>query len=304
MKTLPGFDPKNRLLAVLKGGPGSERDVSLRSGSSVAAALRSGGAQVEEIEVRNREVFVPEGVELVFNLIHGTFGEDGELQELLDRRGIRYTGEGAEGSRIAFDKILTKRVLADAGIATPRWEVLRAGDKPKLPLPFVVKAPRQGSSVGVHLVHSPEGIDPAVADCLRYGEEVLVEEMIRGRELTVGILGREALPVVEIRPLAGFYDFNNKYTKGATEYLVPAPLEEEESLMIRAMALAAHRALGLNVYGRVDVLYGPEGATVLEINTIPGMTETSLLPKAAACSGLDFSALCCRIAELSISARG
>jgi D-alanine-D-alanine ligase len=297
------FDPRNRKLAVLKGGPGSERDVSLRSGASVASALRSVGADVTEIEVIGTEVEIPSGTELVFNLIHGTFGEDGDLQALLEERGIPYTGEGVKESRVAFDKILTKQALTRAGVPTPRSEILKSGEKPTLPLPIVIKAPCQGSSVGVHLIHEASAIDPALADCLQHGDEILVEELVEGRELTVGVLGDQVLPVVEIKPLAGFYDYTNKYTKGATEYLVPAPLTEEETAAVQSVALAAVKALGLRVYSRVDVLLGHGGPTVLEINTIPGMTETSLLPKAAAASGLDFSTLCCRIAALSLSAR-
>lgn len=303
MSTRPLFDPRNRKLAVLKGGPGSERDVSLRSGASVAAALRSAGAEVTEIELTGAEVEIPEGTELVFNLIHGTFGEDGCLQEILDDRGIPYTGEGAEESRVAFDKILTKKSLQKAGVPTPRSEILRAGEHPSIPLPIVIKAPRQGSSVGVHLIHEASGVEAAIADCLRHGDEILVEELVQGRELTVGVLGKEVLPVVEIRPLAGFYDYTNKYTKGATEYLVPAPLTSAETEAVQSVALAAVKALGLKVYSRVDVLLGKGGPTVLEINTIPGMTETSLLPKSASAYGLDFVTLCCRIAELSLAAR-
>jgi D-alanine-D-alanine ligase len=292
-----------RRLAVLKGGPGAEREVSLRSGASVASALRATGAEVTEIEVKGTDAEIPPGTELVFNLIHGTFGEDGTLQALLDSRGIPYTGEGAEQSRTAFDKILTKEALVRAGVPTPRHEVLGAGGNPSLPLPIVIKAPRQGSSVGVHLVHEASEVSPAIDDCLKHGPEVLVEELVEGRELTVGVLGGEVLPVVEIRPVQGFYDYTNKYTKGATEYLVPAPLTPAETDAVQAAAIAAVRALGLSVYSRVDILLGRDGPTVLEINTIPGMTETSLLPKAAAAAGIDFAALCLRIGELSLRAR-
>ncbi len=297
------FDPRKRRLVVLKGGPGSEREVSLRSGESVARALRAAGAEVEEIEVTGTEFDIPPGTELVFNLIHGTFGEDGEFQSLMEQRGIPYTGEGSTASRVAFDKILTKRALDRAGVPTPRWEILRAGEQPTLPLPIVIKAPRQGSSVGVHLIRSQDQIAPALADCLLHGEEILVEELVSGRELTVGLLGDHALPVVEIRPREGFYDYTNKYTKGATDYLVPAPLNPVDTEKVQALALVANRALGLRVYCRVDILLGPSGPTVLEINTIPGMTETSLLPKAAAASGLDFVALCLKIASLSLVSR-
>lgn len=297
------FDPAGRRLVVLKGGPGAERVVSLRSGAAVAKALRSAGAIVDEIELEGMEVTIPGGTELVFNLIHGTFGEDGRLQALLDELGIPYTGEGAEGSRIAFDKILTKRALVHAGVPTPRFEVLSFGENPTLPLPVVIKAPRQGSSVGVHPVRDPSDVPAALADCLLHGNEILVEEMIEGRELTVGVLGDQSLPVVEIRPGEGFYDYANKYTKGATEYLVPAPLSVAETAAVQRVALEAVRALGLSVYSRVDVLLGKEGPTVLEINTIPGMTETSLLPKASEAAGIPFASLCARIAQLSLSAR-
>lgn len=303
MNNPANFDPFNRRLVVLKGGPGSEREVSLRSGNSVARALRAAGAEVEEIEVVGTEVMISPGTELVFNLIHGTFGEDGELQSLMEEQGIPFTGEGSAASRVAFDKILTKHALDRAGVATPRWEILRAGELPTIPLPMVIKAPCQGSSVGVHLVRAEDQIAPALADCLLHGKEVLVEELVAGRELTVGILGDQALPVVEICPRKGFYDYTNKYTKGATDYLVPAPLSPVDTEIVQAMALAANQALGLKVYCRVDILLGPSGATVLEINTIPGMTETSLLPKAAAASGLDFSELCLKIASLSLAAR-
>ena len=303
MTTETNFDPRNRLIAVLKGGPGSERDVSLRSGASVAAALRNAGAHVEEVELLGTDVTIPEGTELVFNLIHGAFGEDGGLQELLDGLGIPYTGEGTAESRVAFDKILTKQALVKAGVPTPVFETLKAGEKPSLSLPMVIKAPRQGSSVGVHLVRDAGEIDAALADCLLHGREILVEELVAGRELTVGVIGDLVLPVVEIKPNEGFYDYNNKYTKGATEYLVPAPLNAAETAAVQEVALAAVRALGLRVYSRVDILLSPTGPTVLEINTIPVMTETSLLPKAASAIGLDFTALCCKIAERSLKAR-
>jgi len=303
MNILKSFGLDCSRFIVIMGGPGSERDVSLRSGSCVAKALLSAGAQVTEIDMTGTEVIIPEEAELVFNLVHGTFGEDGRLQALLENQGFAYTGEGVDESRVAFDKILTKKALEKSGVPTPRWEIIREGEFPSLPLPMVIKAPRQGSSVGVHLVHTVEDIAPALADCFLHGEEVLVEELVQGRELTIGILGKEALPVVEIKPRTGFYDYTNKYTKGATDYLVPAPLSVAETEAVQSVALAANEALGLKVYCRVDVLLPPSGPTVLEINTIPGMTETSLLPKAAAASGLDFVSLCCKIASLSLAAR-
>jgi len=293
---------KGMTVALLKGGPGKERAVSLRSATAVAKALQICGAEVYEIDVTGPEFDLPEGTELAFNIIHGTFGEDGQVQEILSQRGITYTGEGINGSRTAFDKIRTKECFDRAGVPTSTWHSIRAGESPRLQLPYVVKAPQQGSSVGVHIIRKPESLASALEDCFKYGDEVLVEAFFPGRELTVGILGKAALPVVEIVPKDGFYDYDNKYTSGASEYFVPAPLSPELALRIQETALAAHHALDLEVYSRVDILLAPDGSmSVLEINTIPGMTELSLLPKAAAVAGLDYSSLCEEIAGLSMA---
>lgn len=293
---------KNKSVTLLKGGPGKEREVSLRSGAAVARALAAAGARVSEIDVQARDFELPASVDLAFNIIHGTFGEDGDLQSILHSRGIPYTGEGIEGSRTAFDKILTKEAFDRAGVPTSKWEQITRDQSPTLNLPFVVKAPRQGSSVGVHIIKDADRLPDALSDCFQYGNEVLVESFFSGRELTVGILGGEPLPVVEIVPKDGFYDYDHKYTSGASEYFVPAPLGAEEAATVQAAAKAAHKALGLEVYSRVDILLAADGSmSVLEINTIPGMTELSLLPKAAAVAGLSFPALCEEIAGLSIA---
>jgi D-alanine-D-alanine ligase len=288
-------------VAVLMGGPGKEREVSLRSGAAVAASLLEAGAKVVEIDVTGADFELPPKTDLAFNVIHGTFGEDGELQSILDARGVPYTGEGASASRLAFDKIETKICFGRTGVPTAAWQILTSHDVPKFDFPYVVKAPRQGSSVGVHIVSTPDELPAALADCFQYGERVLAEEFFRGRELTVGVLGAEALPVIEIVPHEGFYDYEHKYTKGASDYHVPALLSAAETEAVQSAALAAVAALGLEVYSRVDILIAPDGElSVLEINTIPGMTETSLLPKAAAVVGLSFSELCEHIAGLSL----
>jgi D-alanine-D-alanine ligase len=290
-----------RRVAVLLGGPGSEREVSLRSGAAVARALRSLDAVVGEVDVRNSAFPLPPRTELAYNMIHGTFGEDGQVQQILEQRGVPYTGEGIKGSHLAFDKILSKTRFDEEGVPTAKWHVINGDQSPGFDPPFVVKAPRQGSSVGVHIVKDSRNFRPALEDCLRFGEEVLVEEFFSGRELTVGILGEEALPVIEIVPRDGFYDYQHKYTSGASQYFVPARIGAEATHAVQQAALSAKRALGLEVYCRVDVLLAPDGRlNVLEINTIPGMTETSLLPKAAATAGLNFPALCERIASLSL----
>ncbi|MGH8047186.1 MAG: D-alanine--D-alanine ligase [Chthoniobacterales bacterium] len=288
-------------IAVLMGGPGAERAVSLNSGGAVAKALRSLGMNVIEIDVSDPHFEIPEGTDLAFNIIHGTFGEDGQIQSILDARGIPYTGEGEVGSRLAFDKIASKHRFVAAGVPTPKWEIVQKGSAPTLTLPFVVKPPREGSSVGVHIVHDTVALDAALEDCFERDHEVLVEEFVQGSELTVGIVGDEAFPIVEIVPKVDFYSYENKYTKGASDYYCPARLDAETTRRVQEAALAAHRSLGLEVYSRVDVLLDNAGNPhVLEVNTIPGMTETSLLPKGAAAVGINFAQLCERIARLSL----
>jgi D-alanine-D-alanine ligase len=300
--------PAGKSIAVLKGGPGSERDVSLASAAGVAKALRELGARVTEIDVCDSNFKLPAGTDIVFNVIHGTFGEDGGLQAELQRRGVPYTGEGEAGSRIAFDKIETKQRFAERGVPTARFQILRAGSQPDLPLPLVVKPPREGSSVGISIVKNSAELAPALELAAGFGGTLLIEEFIAGRELTVGILGDLALPVIEILPKQGFYDFKNKYpflnaqpaSVGAT-HLCPAPLDAALTKRVQETALAAHRALDLEVYSRVDLILTDAGVPfVLEINTIPGMTEASLLPEAAAQAGIGYAELCARILDLSL----
>ncbi len=294
-------------IALLMGGPGSERPVSLASGAGVARALRSLGAQVIEVDVCGVEFELPDGVDLAFNVIHGTFGEDGTLQRILDERGVPYTGEGEQGSRLAIDKIATKQRLLRSGVATAKFEVLSGSETPSLPLPYVLKAPKEGSSVGIYIVRDVSAVESSLREVRRYGDQVLVEEFVAGRELTVGILGDQALPVVEVRPKEGFYNFENKYPflnpkAAGADHLCPAPLDPEVTKQIQELALSAHRALGLEVYSRVDVLFcESKGPVVLEINTIPGMTEASLLPEAASAAGISYAQLCERVIALSLA---
>jgi len=291
-------------IAVLKGGPSAERDVSLRSGAAAAEALRAGGFDVTEVTVEGPDFVLPDGTELAFLALHGTFGEDGQVQDILTARGIPYTGANAEVSRIAFDKEKTKEKFRAAGVPTPEGQLVGSVGEVRLSLPLFVKPNEQGSSVGTHPATTREELAAALADALKFGPRALVERFILGRELTVGVLGDEALPIVEIRPLDGFYDYTNKYTKGRTEYFCPAPLPEEVTRAIRQHALAAHRSLGRTVYSRIDFLLEKDmNAYCLEVNTLPGMTATSLLPKAAAAVGLSFPQLCQRIVELSWAAR-
>lgn len=284
----------------MKGGPSAEREVSLASGAAVANALRARGYDVAEVDVTTPSLALPDGVEAVFIALHGTFGEDGELQALLEKRGIPFTGSGSVASRRAFDKVATKRTFELRGISTARYEVLKKGDVRTLRLPVVVKPPRQGSSIGLSKVFTESEWAPAMETALAFDSEVLVEAFIPGAELTVGIVGDQVLPVVEIRAPDGYYDFRAKYTKGLTEYLVPAPLDGEQTRMCQSLAWRTYEALGCRGLGRVDIRLTPDGhAYVLEINTIPGFTETSLLPKAARAAGLEFGELCETILNLS-----
>ena len=299
-------DELPKKIAVLMGGPGSERDVSLATAHGVAKALRSLGVDVVEVDVRGENFQLPEAVDLAFLTIHGTFGEDGELQSILERRGIAYTGEGVEGSANAFDKIRSKEKFEEHGVRSPEWETIQANQQPRMRPPVVVKAPRQGSTVGVHIVKTAAELAPAIAASAKYDRELLIEKFVPGRELTIGILGDQALPILEIIPKGGVYDFTNKYpflnpqAGGGAEHVCPASIDQEKTAEIQELALRAFRALGLQVYGRVDVILSDSGEPfVLEVNTIPGMTEASLLPEAAAAAGISYVDLCARIIALS-----
>ncbi len=287
-------------VAVLKGGISSEREVSLRSGAAVAQGLRGGGYRVEEIDVVSRSVSVPAGIEAVFIALHGQYGEDGEVQQILTDLGIPFTGSGVESSRTSFDKVLTRDVLVSRGIPVARGEVLtRAADR-TIPFPLVAKPPREGSSVGCHVVMEESAWIAAFEDAARFSGYVLVEEYIPGRELTVGVFDRQALPVVEIKPAVEWYDFDAKYMTGDTQYLVPAPLDVETTKTLQTIALETFECLGARGFGRVDFRFSPEHKPyVLELNAIPGFTATSLLPKAAKAAGIGFSELCCRIMEMA-----
>jgi len=295
---------KPHKIAVLKGGPSAEREVSLRSGAACADALRKAGYEVAEVVVDDANFVVPDGTDLAFLAMHGPFGEDGQVQGILEARGIPYTGADAATSRITIDKEKTKEKFRQKGVPTPEGQLVRSLEEITVPLPVFIKPNTQGSSVGSRSVATREELAPALADALRFDAEVLVEQLITGRELTVGVLGDEVLPIVEIHPLEGFYDYTNKYTKGRTEYFCPASLPESITALIQKYALIAHQSVGQAVYSRIDFLLEEDVFPYcLEINTIPGMTATSLLPKAAAAVGITFPQLCRRIVELSWAAR-
>jgi len=295
---------KPHRLAVLKGGPSAEREISLRTGAACAEALREAGYEVTEVVVDDANFVVPEGTDLAFLAMHGPFGEDGQVQDILQARGIPYTGADAATSRITIDKEKTKEKFRQSGVPTPEGQLVRKLEEITVPLPVFIKPNSQGSSVGSRAATTREELALALVDALKFDSEVMVEQLIKGRELTVGVLGDVVLPIVEIHPLDGFYDYTNKYTKGRTEYFCPARLPEEITALIQQYALAAHRSVGNTIYCRVDFLLEEDVFPYcLEINTIPGMTATSLLPKAAAAVGITFPQLCRRIVELSWAAR-
>ena len=294
-------------ITVMLGGPSAEREVSLRSGAEVAKALRSLRHEVIELDPRDESWVLPPGTVVVFLALHGTYGEDGTLQQRLDELGVLYTGCDAESSRIAFDKALTKERCVLAGVPTARFMVID-GPRTSWPMgwdpPVVLKPVCQGSSFGLNFVERVSDWGSALAEAMRYDSRVLVEERIFGRECTVGILGAEALPVVEVRPNTGVYDYKSKYTAGATEYLCPAPFDAMVTQHIQEAALGAFKAIGGRDYARVDVMVRANGEpVVLEVNTLPGMTETSLLPKAAAAVGIGYSELCQRMVTLALKRR-
>lgn len=295
-------------ITVMLGGPSAEREVSLCSGAAVAKALRSLGHHVSELDPQTPRWELASGTQVVFLALHGTYGEDGTVQKRLEHLGIPYTGCDPAVSRVAFNKYLTKQRLVAAGVPTPRFALI---DSPaaRWPMgwnpPVVVKPLRQGSSVGLQFVDRVSDFSAALAETFRFDSHALMEERIAGRETTVGILDNQVLPLVEVRPVTGVYDYKNKYTPGSTEYLCPAPFDAGTTAAVQAAGMAAFKAIGARDYSRVDVMVRPDGEPfVLEINTLPGMTETSLLPKAAAAAGLGYAELCQRMVDLALRRAG
>ena len=296
------FEPLD--ICVMLGGPSGEREVSLQSGAAVADALRELGHRVTEIDPVDGEFRLPPKTDVVFLALHGMYGEDGTVQAKLDALGVPYTGCSEAVSRLAFDKVAAKRACAEQGLATAKDCVVddpAAGLPDGLELALVLKPVCQGSSIGLEFVESATAWPSGLAKSLEGGEQVLVEERIEGREVTVGIVGSQPLPVVEITPRRGAYDYANKYTAGATEYACPAPFDAEATHRIQHAGELALVAVGGGNCARVDFIVRPDGEPVfLEVNTLPGMTETSLLPKAAAASGTGFAELCQWLVELAL----
>ncbi|MFO7819708.1 MAG: D-alanine--D-alanine ligase [Halanaerobacter sp.] len=309
---------EDKTIAVIRGGKSAERKISLKTGQAILTALKSKDYEVVDIDPKNNlhQQLVDNEIDLAFIALHGRYGEDGTIQGYLELEGIPYTGSGVLGSALAMDKISSKRLFAQAEISTPEFIVLKKREyigsekaikksiKEKFSFPVVVKPALEGSSLGLSITKDEEKLLIDIEDAFEYDEEILVEEYIPGKEITVGILGREeleALPVIEIRPRGGVYDYESKYTKGATDFVIPAPLDEEVYNKAQELSLKSHQILNCQGVSRVDLRVTPRGEVyVLEVNTIPGMTETSLLPQAAAEKGLEFPELVEKILNLAI----
>ena len=291
-------------IGVLLGGASREREISIRSGKAIAGALRQRGFDVIEIgesgsiehEVLNARI------DAVFIALHGIYGEDGQIQAFLEKNGIPYTGSGPAASRTAFNKGTAKRVFEKNGLLTPPWSLCAGNtelDPRAVKLPAVIKPALEGSSIGLTIVNEKAAVQAAFEKAVTGGGEVVIEEYIPGTEVTVGILGGQPLPVVQIKTRRDFYDFTAKYDDHSTQYLVPAPLDDSMRQLVQDTGLAAYNALGCRDFSRVDIIISDKGKPyVLEVNTIPGFTQTSLLPKAALAAGIDFDSLCVKILEL------
>jgi D-alanine-D-alanine ligase len=296
-----------RKVAVLYGGLSSERDVSLKTGAACAEALRSKGYDVALVDV-DKEVAArlrAERAEVAFNALHGRFGEDGCIQGLLEAMGIPYTGSGVTASAVGMDKVVSKTLFRSAGLAVTEYRVFpqaRAAAIAPSDLPFglpcVVKPAGEGSSVGVSLVKDPKALRAACEEATRWKGDVIVERYVKGKEIQVAVLEGKALGVIEVVPANEFYDYAAKYTAGTTQYFYPARIPEADARRVSEAAEVAHRALGCDGVTRTDFILAPDGTPyILEVNTLPGMTSTSLVPKIARGNGISFEDLCERLLD-------
>ena len=298
---------QEKTIGVLMGGLSAEREVSLRTGKAVLNALLEAGYLAVAIDA-GRDLparLAQERIEVAFIALHGRFGEDGTVQGLLEMLGIPYTGSGVLASSVAMDKVTTKKLLRYHQLTTPDFCIYRRGEDLELLLngchnfPLVVKPAREGSTIGISIVRDRDELAAGIAAALRHDELVLIEEFIAGAEVTVGVLAGEALPIIQVVPKGGFYDYHAKYTVGQTEYLLPAPLDGALQARLQEAAVAAYRVIGCEGAARIDFMVREDQGEFfcLEVNTIPGMTETSLLPKAARHADISFGELVQRILD-------
>ncbi len=305
-------------VAVLMGGRSLEREVSLKSGHRVCEALAAKGYEQISLDIDERMVdnLTAAGPDVAYIALHGKYGEDGTVQGLLELLGIPYTGPGVYANIVSFDKVLAKEIFARHSIATPRWLTLSAASFKEmgaagalnkaidlLGLPMVVKPAGQGSALGIKIVHKAEDLPKALIGALSYDDKVLLEQYVDGAELTVSILGNDpptTLPIIEIVTQKEFFDFESMYRMGATEYFVPARLTDDEAEEVREVSLKVHNSLGCRDVSRVDLIMTEGKPYVLELNTSPGMTETSLLPMAAAADGIAFEDLVDQLVRMAL----
>jgi D-alanine-D-alanine ligase len=294
---------KGKRIGVIMGGPSSEREVSLKTGRGVLEALVARGWDAVGIDWKAGEslpaALQQHRVEVAWIALHGVWGEDGCVQGLLECHGVPYTGSGVLASALAMDKVATRRIFDQESIESPRWRRYHGpADAARLGFPLVVKPSAEGSSVGVSIVKDQAGLQPALDAAGKGRGVVLVEQYVKGREINVGVLDDEAIGEVEIRPATEFYDYEAKYLRNDTQYLVPAPVSDAERRVLHDLAVRAHKALGCAGATRVDLILAEGGRAVcLEINTLPGMTDHSLLPKIAAHRGMDYATLVERILD-------
>ena len=296
-------------VAVVMGGPSAEREVSIESGQAVMRALAALGHDAQSLDFDGRFVDALRDIrpDAVFNALHGTGGEDGTIQGILEWLGIPYTGSDLTSCALAMDKHLTKKLLAAEGFPTPAWDTfdLSGGTLPLLPgslnLPLVVKPRSSGSSAGVSIVRTHEEWTKAMLDAEPKTTQILAEEFVAGREFSCGILGEEALPIVEIIPSDEFYSYDAKYKPGGSRHLVPAPIDGDLTARLQMLALSVHRLLGLRDYSRTDFIVTREGRPyILEINALPGLTPLSLFPDEARVAGISFDALIERLIQYAL----
>ncbi|MDX2478985.1 MAG: D-alanine--D-alanine ligase [Desulfuromusa sp.] len=299
MSCLTRKEMLSKKIGVLLGGLSAEREISLKTGNASLRALQQLGYAAVAIDVQQNlpQQLQEAGIEIAFIALHGRFGEDGRVQGLLEMLQIPYTGSGVMASSMAIDKVMTKQLLIYHELPTPRFDFMRPGDSASdlfqrcNHLPLVVKPSREGSTIGITIARNRVDLDAGIAMAAALDGTVLVEEFIAGAELTVSVLNGETLPIIQIVPKGGFYDYQAKYVSGDTEYLLPAPIDADSYQQVQQAALKTCRVLGCRGAARVDFMFREGKYFCIEINTIPGMTETSLLPKAAQAAGIDFPQL-------------
>jgi D-alanine-D-alanine ligase len=300
-------------VGVLMGGPSEERPISLKSAHAVCDSLKTLGCDVVGIDITtddtaaNTALIRSHAIDCAFIALHGRFGEDGQIQQILEDLRVPYTGSGVLASQRAMDKCSSQELFRSAGLAVPGYIVVDrnayvpSGEIPvPFALPWVIKPARQGSSIGLSIIEAAAQLPKALLLAFETDDKALVQQYIEGRELTVAILEEKPLPIVEIVTTRKFFDYEAKYKQGFTDYIVPAKIDDATAAVVQKTALAAHRALGCFGCSRVDFILSKDNIPyVLELNNIPGLTQTSLLPKAARCAGIDFSQLCVRMLSLA-----